>query len=573
MGEKYLIAGIIIIGKSRHCRIVKKIIFTVHSFEEVLVNLGRRAFLKRSATGAAVLAAGAGVLKNSAFAAAPSRFQDKSDVSFVGSSPDGTRRRMILDVLEPWRASVAAGVAGKTVLIKVNMVYWHGGVDDPTLALTHVDAVRGLIDFLRSISDAVPIIVGDSTCSPLSFGDITMIFEKAGYGDLPSEYAGVTLKDLNTLPSVECPFWTPDFSAAANQAIPIVSAFFDPNYYIISICRPKTHNCMIMTGVDKNILMGAPVNAKKVLQERVITAASDTTINIGPDSTVTLSGGSSVTLSEEVTLVPKQFMHGKNGWYSGQNTDENKCLSYNLYQLANMLYPAGQPALSVLDAWEGMEGDGPVAGASVMQYCAVAGSDPLAVDRLCAKLMGFSDTPADPVNSAAPSYTDMRTLVWMSNAGLGNYDLNNISFILGSLQELEGYVKTYEMSPNFTGDPSYATEWTGGPPPEVMKEIGIRESRFLDPKPYLAPQLNKRITGGRIVVDFSLPVTQHVHLGIYTLKGKEVRRLGNETLPSGRYTVVWDGCNARGSRVPSGRYIIKLGFGSRSMCDRITMVR
>lgn len=520
-----------------------------------------------------MLTAGAGMLKNSAFAIKTSRFQNKSDVSFVGSSQDGTRRKMINDVLEPWRESVAAGISGKTILIKVNMVIWHAGMDDPTLALTHVDAVRGLIDFLRSISDTMPIIVGDATCTPLSFGDITMMFENAGYNELPSEYSGVTLEDLNAFSSVVCPFWTPDFTTVPNQGIPIISAFFDPKYYIISICRPKTHNCMIMTGVNKNILMGAPINAKTVIQNTTFTADRDTTLTVNQDSTITLSEGETVTYDEEITLVPKQFMHGMPGWYSGQNTDENKCLSYNLYQLANMMYPTGQPALSVLDAWEGMEGDGPVAGESVMQYCAVAGTDPLAVDRLCAKLMGFSDTPTDPINVATPSYADMRSLVWISNAGLGNYDLKKINFIHGSLEELEQYVKKYEMSTNYTDDPYYATDWTGGPPPAVMNEVAVRDSRFLDPKPYLTPQWQKRITNREVIIDFSLPVTLPVQLGIYSLAGREVRRLGDETLSSGRYTIVWDGCNSYGSRVPPGSYIIKLGFGSRSMCDRITIVR
>jgi hypothetical protein len=94
------------------------------------MNYNRRTFLKRSAAGAAVLAAGSGMLSNSAFAMNPSRFEAKSDVSFVASSSGGTRRKMIADVLEPWRQTIAAGIEGKTVIIKPNLVYYTTIISD-----------------------------------------------------------------------------------------------------------------------------------------------------------------------------------------------------------------------------------------------------------------------------------------------------------------------------------------------------------------------------------------------------------------------------------------------------------
>ena len=505
------------------------------------MNLDRRTFLKRSAAGAAVLATGAGMFRNSAFAMNPVRFQEKSDVSFVGSSSGGTRRKMIADVLEPWRQTVAAGIEGKTVIIKPNLVYYTTIISDKVLPLTHIDAIRGCIDFLRSISKTVPILIGDipAYASP----DLPTMVANLKYDVLTSEYTGVSFADLNNaddFPTVYSRLWTPDFSTASLVTIPISSAFTDPKYYVISITRPKTHNCMVMTGLNKNLLMAAPLNSK---------------------------------VENEKEYCPKPFMHGGADWRTGNHTGENKCLSYNLFQLANVIYPTGTPELAILDAWEGMEGDGPVYGKSVMQYCAVAGIDPLAVDRLCAKLMGFSDTVTDPINTKSPSYTDMRYLVWISNAGFGNYDLSKINFILGSMNDVEKYVKKYAMSPNYTGNPSYCTNWTGGPPETIFDVVSMRDSRFLDPKPYLVPQARKRIAAKEVTIDFSLPVAFKVQLGIYNLKGAEVRRLGDDFLPAGRYTLVWDGCDSRGSRAPAGTYIIKLGFGSLAMCDQVTLVK
>lgn len=514
------------------------------------MRVDRREFIKRSFAGSALIAAGTGFYKQNAFAMNKTMFQTSSDVSFVGSSAAGTRRQMITDVLAPWKYSVAAGISGKTILVKVNMVYWNPALEDPSLSLTHVDAVRGLLDFLRSISATVPIIVGDCTANNSQLGNIATMFTDAGYTDLENEYSGVTLRDLNTFAAAHRKFWDPDFTAAAPVAIPIISAFTDPSYFVISITRPKTHSNTVFTGVNKNILMGAPLHSYPALE------------NSSSDSDPLLP-----------TVIPKQFMHGQNGWYSGTNPGENQCLSYNLYQMANLIYSTGAPALSVLDAWEGMEGDGPVSGTGVAQYCAVAGVDPLAVDRLTAKLIGLSDTATDPMDKTMPSFSDSRYLVWISNAGFGNYDLSRINFILGSLAELETYVKQYALSPNYTGDPSYETQWQPDVPPVVLDLKEVKVSHTLDPKPYLVPQLHKQVTSNEIAINFSLPVVYKIDLAIYTLSGVEIRTFGIDHLPGGRYSVVWNCCDNRGSRVSAGNYIIRLGFGSRFLCDNITLVK
>jgi len=484
-----------------------------------------------------MVVAGAGMFKNNVFAMNPAKFQQMSDISFVGSSSSGTRRKMIADVMEPWRTTVTSGIAGKTILIKPNVVYWNGSLPDPTLSLTHVDAIRGLLDFLRSINTTTPIIIGECSAD----ANLSAMWTNAGYTALTSEYTGVTIMDLNntaSMPSVDRHIWTPDFSNSAPVTIPITSAFVNSNYYVISICRPKSHNCMVMTGINKNMLMAAPLNTAVI-------------------------GGS--------TVCPKQIMHGKNGWSSGQNTNEDKCLAYNLYQLGNVIYTAGAPAFAVLDAWEGMQGEGPISGSSVMQYCAVAGIDPLAVDRLSAKLMGFSDTPTDPMNKATPSYTDMRALVWLSNAGFGNYDLSKINFIHGSLASLQTYVKTYTLANNYTGTTSYETNWTGSPS-TVFDVTAVKNSRYLEPKPFLVPQMQKAISSNEVKIDFSLPVAFTVHLDIFNMQGVRICKLGSEFLPGGRYTKIWNRRDNSGARVPAGRYIIKLGFDSRSMCDQISLV-
>lgn len=489
------------------------------------MSLDRRSFLRITGTGAAAIMAGAGI-SGSAFAAVPPRL-GKSDISFTGSSSGGNHKEMILNVLEPWRDKIREGIQGKKIFIKPNLV--SGG--NPLIG-TPVEAISALLEFLRSMTSD-PIIIGESAAGP----GLERSYSQFGYNNLINEFRDVTLIDLDNsdIPKVDRTIWKPDFTST--RTIQIFSPFVDPQYYVISVTRPKTHNCQVITGVCKNILMGAPTGTKSYF------------------------GGTS----------NKQLMHGENGWFLGTNEGENKCLAYNLFQLGNTIFLSGSPSFCVLDAWEGMEGEGPGNGTSIMQYCAVAGTDPLAVDRLCAKLMGLSDTPADDFNTSNPSYTDARALYWLSNAGVGNYDLDKINFIQGSLQELEGYVKTYRLANSYN---STQTNWTGGPPSQVFEkpEVTIRDSRVLDPKPFLFPQV-RNVAGHKVKIDFSLPVGFTVKLGIYNLNGAEIRMLGNEYLPRGRYTVTWDCRDKRGTRVAKGKYILRLQFdGNRVISDHITLM-
>jgi uncharacterized protein (DUF362 family) len=493
--------------------------------KEGTMGVNRREVLKGVGVGAAVLVGGSAMIQSRAFAATSAGSNGASDVSFVGSSLSGTRRKMISDVLEPWRATVAAGSVGKTILVKANMVGLASGRDstDQVLPVTHVDALRGVLDFLRSISPSAPIVIGDCSAVP----NISSVWSTAGYTALTTEYPGVTLMDLgdvNNVPTVDQTIWKPDLSATTT--IPIIGAFVDPKYYMISICRPKTHDIVVMTATTKNILMAAPPRSGKV---------------------------------NDAKVSPKYLMHGRGTVKTVP--DEAKCLSYNLFQLANVIYSKGGPALCVLDAWEGMQGNGPASGSGVMQYCALAGTDSLAVDRLSALLMGFVDPApaADPVEPAKPSFTDMRYLKWISDAGFGNYDLSKINFVLGSLSELQKYITTYKMHSRYESE----IDWTGGPP-TVLGAATRQSAEYLDPKPFLVPQSLDSINADDVNVTFALPVETGVRLGIYTLQGVEVRRLTQESLVPGRYSVSWDGLDRHGLRVPGGSYVVRMGFGSAS---------
>jgi uncharacterized protein (DUF362 family) len=92
-------------------------------------------------------------------------------------------------------------------------------------------------------------------------------------------------------------------------------------------------------------------------------------------------------------------------------------LHYNMFHLAQEIYPD----LGVIDGFEAMEGNGPVGGTPVDARIAMASLDPLAMDSLATKLMGF-----DP--------SQILYLTSMAEAGMGQGDLSKIE-VLGTPPE------------------------------------------------------------------------------------------------------------------------------------------
>ena len=151
------------------------------------MSINRREFLRNASIGAAGLLGGSGLLKGSRLEAFPA--PATSNVSFVGAtltggtSPNQTfsytsqyvstnsaltgRRGLIYDVLMPFQSQIAAGIAGKTIIIKPNMVYASGSGAQAVLNATHVDAVKGLIDFIRAIPgfSATPIVIAEASAT------------------------------------------------------------------------------------------------------------------------------------------------------------------------------------------------------------------------------------------------------------------------------------------------------------------------------------------------------------------------------------------------------------------------
>ncbi len=267
------------------------------------------------------------------------------------------RRQITYQALKKIEDDVLASIGNKRILIKPNFV-----TTNKQLAATHVDAVRGILDFLTPHVKG-QIIIGEST----AFGGGTFNgFENYGYLPLEKEY-NVKLVDLNKQP------WPYRYMIGkGHKPIPlrIISTFLDPDTYVISAAKMKTHDRVVTTLSLKNVLLAAPLNDYK---------KND-----------------------------KWLMH------SDFNFSKQAVLHYNMFHLAQDMYPD----LGVIDGFEAMEGNGPVGGTPVDMRVAMASLDPLAMDTLATKIMGF-----DP--------GQIMYLAAMAEAGMGQGDVGKMQ-VLGT---------------------------------------------------------------------------------------------------------------------------------------------
>lgn len=297
-----------------------------------------------------------------------------ADVSFIHGND---RRQNIIDVMKPFEKDIRDGAIGRQILVKCNLV------GPNPLCAPHVDAVRGVLDFLGTITDQ-KIIVGDSTgrIYPGPMGTWKH-FELHNYLTLPKEY-NMRLLDLNDEPTVQR--WIIDGNSHP-LPVNIIADLTDPKYYIISLTRFKTHGRGVVATLGvKNIIMGSPVNHYKQ-------ASAD--------------GRNEKTLMHSGPL-------------------EN--LAFNMFLIAQHV----RCDLSVLDGFEGMEGNGPTEGTGVDHRVAVAGKDWIAVDRIGLELMGID-------------FNDIPYLPFCAQANLGQSDRMKIKIIGENPLK---YVKKYRMNDN-----------------------------------------------------------------------------------------------------------------------------
>ena len=280
------------------------------------------------------------------------------------------RREIVYQSLKMFEDEIFSSIGNKKILIKPNIV-----VSDNPLAATHVDAVRAILDFLTP-HHKKQIIIGESSAQRTPDG-----FKNYGYLDLEKEY-NVKLVDLNQ-ESYEYRY------VFGNGNIPlpvrIISTFLDPNVYIISAARLKTHNKVLVTLSLKNVLLGCPLN---------------------------------------------DYKQNDKGFFHTIPPAVNDLCHFNMFHIAQEVYPD----LAVIDGFVGMEGKGPAWGSPFDSRVAITSRDALAADTIATKIMGF-----DPKR--------VIYLTAMTEAGMGQGEIEKIEVLGTPLNEcLYHFIPHEEMA-------------------------------------------------------------------------------------------------------------------------------
>ncbi len=315
--------------------------------------------------------------------------------SVVSVTNGASRRQNVCDALVAIEDQIMPVLkTKKRVVIKPNMVSTRN-----QLASTHVDALHGILDFLA------PRFKGPVTIAESSAGFTTEGFDNFGYTKIAPEHKplDVSLVDLNE----EGKYEMGSILSGDLHMVPVrlAARLLDPEAYVICSAMLKTHNTVIATLSLKNMALGAPLHNSR---------------------------------NESQHWNDKRLYHG-----GVRQTHVDIALTIQRLQ----------PYLgaTVLDGWEGMEGNGPGSGTLVSSRIAVASTDYVAADRVGVDVMGLN-----------PEWIGY--LGFCTQAGLGQMDLSKIE-IRGP--KLADVTKKYRMHDDIERE----LRWMG-PMTEIPEKLG-----------------------------------------------------------------------------------------------------
>lgn len=243
------------------------------------------------------------------------------------------RRKNVYDALVAIDSDIRAKLKQrKHVIIKPN--------DTSTvnqLASTHVDTLRGILDYLA------PRYKGEVVIAEAASGKTWEGYDNFKYTAVVPEYRSLKIKlvDLNE----EGRYQVISLLDKDLHAMPIrlAARLLDPDAFVICAAINKSHDTAVATMAVKNMAMGAPLRS-------------------GPKETPSWSD--------------------KSKFHAGIRQ-----MNFNL--LCSAQHSAPGWGVALIDSFEGMEGDGPVSGDPVPHRIASASTDFIAADRVGVETMGL----------------------------------------------------------------------------------------------------------------------------------------------------------------------------------------
>jgi uncharacterized protein (DUF362 family) len=282
----------------------------------------------------------------------------------------------------------------KHVVIKPNIVSTNN-----QLASTHPDALHGILDFLGPRFKG-PIIIAES-----SAGYTTEGFDHFGYDKIAPEHKPLQVSTLDL--NEEGKYQLHSILDGDLHLVPVrlAARLLDPDAYVICSAILKTHNTVVATLSLKNMCLGAPLHSAR---------------------------------SETKGWNDKRLYHGG-----------VRQTHVGIAMTAQRLQPCW--GATVLDGWEGMEGNGPGSGSLVPSKIAIASTDYVAADRVGIEVMGIS-----------PEWVGY--LGYCAGAGLGQDNLSQIT-IRGA--RLAAVTRKYRMHDDIERE----LKWLG-PMKEIPEKLG-----------------------------------------------------------------------------------------------------
>lgn len=294
----------------------------------------------------------------------------------VGLAKTGRRRSNVYEALDNIRNDITPKVQ-EQVLLKPNFLS-----STNQLASSHVDTMRGALDFLLSTSQPPKeVIIAEGGNESFS-GEAFKIF---GYDALQVEYdIPIRLVDLHK--ETEWVETTVFLSGREKDTVRMPKTVLDCPC-TISVAIAKTHDAGVVTLAMKNMIMGTIHKADRIK------------------------------------------MHGYHRHADRELPLEAQTININLLRLSRFL----KPDIAIVDGTVGLQGNGPGGTNSVPLDIAVASGDVFAADAVTSKTMGF-----EPMEIGLFNYAN--------ELGYGTADLNKIEIIGPAIESVAIPFKPHETT-------------------------------------------------------------------------------------------------------------------------------
>ena len=294
----------------------------------------------------------------------------------VGLAKTGRRRSNVFQALDTIRADLTPKVR-EQVLLKPNFLS-----STNQLASSHVDAMRGALDFLLSTPQPPEEVLIAEGANEKFSGEAFQIF---GYEALQAEYdVPIRLVDLHQETEwVE----TKVFLAGRDEETVRMPKTVLDCPCTISVAIAKTHDAGVVTLAMKNMIMGTIHKADRIK------------------------------------------MHGYHSHADRVLPREAQTLNINLLRLSRHL----KPDIAIVDGTVGLQGNGPGGTDSVPLGIAVVSGDVFAADAVTSKAMGF-----EPLEIGLFHYANAM--------GYGTTDLSKIEVIGPAVETVATSFKPHETT-------------------------------------------------------------------------------------------------------------------------------